>query len=553
MNISTRDMTPTQPTIRLTERQQLALALAESTRDCPADALMMNKTSSSSSDDDEEDDADDDDDDERKEQQKKKKKKKNTTRKASPNNAKQPQQPQAPMSRQQKELAKLAPWAWDPLVSRHAPGPSALRDFSEVLPSSEVKHKARVTMTPTASRPALKPTTVSLTGSAKNKKAEKEKENVAPSPTFSKNIGTTTAKKSSNTRNTKAHPSGGGAKRKAAENNPKMQGGGASVANNTNVVVTTKKARKNATTSGENVATSTKKEEEKLEKEKEAPATTVVTKKRSTIAGSRGKKDAAATATMAAEEPKTAPQKRTQKSEQITPVAFELEPASGTESKNLKKSAAAATATSDTVVPTTDAKGAQGKKALATTATPVVRAKKKLNLQTPGATVENNNETKAFVVDSAAVAEAKQTPLTKKRKKSNSPGSKTGAKETKVDPSALVPPEFQQRQLTPEERKERRDKFWVYLETIKVKPPKESAALLKEAMPSHRLYQSFCFATGRITRDVVKTTTTTIPTATTKGFVRVTSSSSLDEDALARRVRLVPMSRSLRMAVRALK
>ena len=510
---------------------------------------MMNKTSSSSS------DADDDDDDERKEQQKKKKK--NTTRKASPNNAKQPQQPQAPMSRQQKELAKLAPWAWDPLVSRHAPGPSALRDFSEVLPSSEVKHKARVTMTPTASRPALKPTTVSLTGSAKNKKAEKEKENVAPSPTFSKNIGTTTAKKSSNTTNTKALPSGGGAKRKAAENNPKMQGGDASVANNTNDVVATKKARKNATnatTSAENVATSTKKEEEKLEKEKEAPATAIVTKKRSTIAGSRGKKDAAATATTAAEEPKTAPQKRTQKSEQITPVAFELEPASGTESKNLKKSAAAATAISDTVVPTTDAKGARGKKALATTATPVVRAKKKLNLQTPGATVENNNETKAFVVDSAAVAEAKQTPLTKKRKKSNSPGSKTGAKETKVDPSALVPPEFQQRQLTPEERKERRDKFWVYLETIKVKPPKESAPLLKEAMPSHRLYQSFCFATGRITPDVVKTTTTTIPTATTKGgFVRVTSSSSLDEDALARRVRLVPMSRSLRMAVSALK
>lgn len=517
---------------------------------------MMNKTSSSSSDDDEEDDADDDDDDERKEQQKKKKKK-NTTRKASPNNAKQPQQPQAPMSRQQKELAKLAPWAWDPLVSRHAPGPSALRDFSEVLPSSEVKHKARVTMTPTASRPALKPTTVSLTGSAKNKKAEKEKENVAPSPTFSKNIGTTTAKKSSNTTNTKALPSGGGAKRKAAENNPKMQGGDASVANNTNDVVATKKARKNATnatTSAENVATSTKKEEEKLEKEKEAPATAIVTKKRSTIAGSRGKKDAAATATTAAEEPKTAPQKRTQKSEQITPVAFELEPASGTESKNLKKSAAAATATSDTVVPTTGAKGARGKKALATTATPVVRAKKKLNLQTPGATVENNNETKAFVVDSAAVAEAKQTPLTKKRKKSNSPGSKTGAKETKVDPSALVPPEFQQRQLTPEERKERRDKFWVYLETIKVKPPKESAPLLKETMPSHRLYQSFCFATGRITPDVVKTTTTTIPTATTKGgFVRVTSSSSLDEDALARRVRLVPMSRSLRMAVSALK
>ena len=36
-------------------------------------------------------------------------------------------------SRVEKELASLAPWAWDPLVGRHAPGPSALRDFSEVV------------------------------------------------------------------------------------------------------------------------------------------------------------------------------------------------------------------------------------------------------------------------------------------------------------------------------------------------------------------------------------------------------------------------------------
>ena len=92
------------------------------------------------------------------------------------------------------------------------------------------------------------------------------------------------------------------------------------------------------------------------------------------------------------------------------------------------------------------------------------------------------------------------------------------------------------------------------LPTMKPEDYQYFAPLLKETMPSHRLYQSFCFATGRITPDVVKTTTTTIPTATTKGgFVRVTSSSSLDEDALARRVRLVPMSRSLRMAVSALK
>ena len=36
-------------------------------------------------------------------------------------------------SRVSKELASLAPWAWDPLVGKHAPGASALRDFSEVV------------------------------------------------------------------------------------------------------------------------------------------------------------------------------------------------------------------------------------------------------------------------------------------------------------------------------------------------------------------------------------------------------------------------------------
>ena len=214
--------TTAQPTKRLTERQQLALALAESTRDCPVDALIANKVSPSSSssesdgetddDDDQQDQQSEDQDMEEKEQNddKKNKKKNTTTRKLSPKNAKHPQQLQVPMSRQQKELAKLAPWAWDPLVSRHAPGPSALRDFSEVLPSSGVKHKPRATMmTPTAARPALKATFGSLTGSAKNKKAEKEKENVVPSPPLLKNIvgssaNNDAAKKSSNTANTKA-------------------------------------------------------------------------------------------------------------------------------------------------------------------------------------------------------------------------------------------------------------------------------------------------------------------------------------------------------------
>lgn len=567
--------TTAQPTKRLTERQQLALALAESTRDCPVDALIANKVSPSSSssesdgetddDDDQQDQQSEDQDMEEKEQNddKKNKKKNTTTRKLSPKNAKHPQQLQVPMSRQQKELAKLAPWAWDPLVSRHAPGPSALRDFSEVLPSSGVKHKPRATMmTPTAARPALKATFGSLTGSAKNKKAEKEKENVVPSPPLLKNIvgssaNNDAAKKSSNTTNTKAVS--GGAKRKtaAAENTPKTPAVDA---------VATKKVRKNAASNAEKVAAATKKEEEKIEKEKEIPATAIATKKRSTIAASRGKKGAVAT-----EEPKTAPQKRTQKSEQITPVAFELEPASGAESnkksgeKNLKRSAVnAAGATTDTVVPATAAKGARGKKAAVIIDTPVVTAKKKLNLQTPGATtVENNNDNKRKAVvaerEAAGTAAKKLNPSTKKRKKdSGVDTTAVGTKDSKLDPSKLVPPEFQQRQLTPEERKERRDKFWVFLETIKVRPPKENSVLVKEAIPSHKLYQSFCFATGRIAREAFNPTDAA---ATRKqGFAKVTLSSSRqyeDEDegaaSLARRVRLVPMSQSLRIAVRALK
>ena len=541
------------------------------------DALIANKVSPSSSSSESDGETDDDNDqrdqqsedqdmEEKEQNDDKKNKKKNTTtrtRKVSPKNAKHPQQLQVPMSRQQKELAKLAPWAWDPLVSRHAPGPSALRDFSEVLPSSGVKHKPRATMmTPTAARPALKATFGSSTGSGKNKKAEKEKENVVPSPPLLKNIVASStnndaAKKSSNTANTKAVS--GGAKRKtaAAENTPKMPAVDA---------VATKKVRKNAASNAEKVAAATKKEEEKIEKEKEIPATAIATKKRSTIAASRGKKGAVAT-----EEPKTAPQKRTQKSEQITPVAFELEPASGAESnkksgeKNLKRSAVnAAGATTDTVVPATAAKGARGKKAAVIIDTPVVTAKKKLNLQTPGATtVENNNDNKRKAVvaerEAAGTAAKSLNPSTKKRKKdSGVDTTAVGTKDSKLDPSKLVPPEFQQRQLTPEERKERRDKFWVFLETIKVRPPKESSVLVKEAIPSHKLYQSFCFATGRIAREAFNPTDAA---ATRKqGFAKVTLSSSRqyeDEDegaaSLARRVRLVPMSQSLRIAVRALK
>ena len=35
-------------------------------------------------------------------------------------------------SRRERELASLAPWAWDPKVETHKPGRAMMRDFSEV-------------------------------------------------------------------------------------------------------------------------------------------------------------------------------------------------------------------------------------------------------------------------------------------------------------------------------------------------------------------------------------------------------------------------------------
>jgi hypothetical protein len=42
------------------------------------------------------------------------------------------------MTRVQKELASLAPWAWDPLVGKHAPGSAMMRDFTEVVADKTV-------------------------------------------------------------------------------------------------------------------------------------------------------------------------------------------------------------------------------------------------------------------------------------------------------------------------------------------------------------------------------------------------------------------------------
>ena len=35
-------------------------------------------------------------------------------------------------SRRERELASLAPWAWDPNVDKHRPGRAMMRDFTEV-------------------------------------------------------------------------------------------------------------------------------------------------------------------------------------------------------------------------------------------------------------------------------------------------------------------------------------------------------------------------------------------------------------------------------------
>ena len=51
-----------------------------------------------------------------------------------PHQAREAQEPKRrKMSRVEKELASLAPWAWDPLVGKHAPGTAMMRDFSEVV------------------------------------------------------------------------------------------------------------------------------------------------------------------------------------------------------------------------------------------------------------------------------------------------------------------------------------------------------------------------------------------------------------------------------------
>ena len=173
----------------------------------------------------------------------------------------------------------------------------------------------------------------------------------------------------------------------------------------------------------------------------------------------------------------------------------------------------AATATSDTVVPTTDAKGAQGKKALSYHRHTGSEGKEKVEPSNAGSNGREQQRNERSVVDSAAVAEAKQSPLTKKRKKSNSPGSKTGAKETKVDPSTRTAGISTKATHSRGEKRTPRQILGIPRNNQSQNRRKKRGV----ARLSHRTSRSV-LPPGAPPRR--QTTTTTIPTATTKGFVR---------------------------------
>jgi hypothetical protein len=51
----------------------------------------------------------------------------------------------AKLSRRDKELAALAPWAWDPNVGKHKPGRAMMRDFSEARAPPRRRARPRTT------------------------------------------------------------------------------------------------------------------------------------------------------------------------------------------------------------------------------------------------------------------------------------------------------------------------------------------------------------------------------------------------------------------------
>ena len=79
-------------------------------------------------------------------------------------------------SRQAKELASLAPWAWDPLVGKHAPGPSALRDFEDVVTDKALMASARGAVNAVVVKTYVRPFADSVGTTAKKVKKAAERE-----------------------------------------------------------------------------------------------------------------------------------------------------------------------------------------------------------------------------------------------------------------------------------------------------------------------------------------------------------------------------------------
>ena len=55
---------------------------------------------------------------------------------------------QVKQSRRAKELASLAPWAWDPNVDKHKPGRAMMRDFTEVRVAPRIRAVGRCCRVP---------------------------------------------------------------------------------------------------------------------------------------------------------------------------------------------------------------------------------------------------------------------------------------------------------------------------------------------------------------------------------------------------------------------
>jgi len=605
-----------QPRRYLTERQQLALALQESTIDfVPADVYDNDDDSSSDS----ESSNEDEDEDYLK-----------NNNKLSLKKVRLP-----PMSRQQKELASLAPWAWDPLVSRHAPGPSALRDFSEVLTSVRKAGGMKIEeQLPTREQQSNKSNKQTKATMKSEKKAAatvatiNDKENKVPKKDISAN-----AKNSNNNNNKKNKKSSLGVSSSALITKTNEKNNSNTKKQSTAVVVVAQQAAEKVVAALTTLTTTSKKggcknskqardeekkaaaeatraQEEKEEKVSPAaevllPTTTTkrTTKKRTPVMKKRGaggglkkhqeafdEEDSIATT----EEPKTAPQKRAQKSEQITPVAFELDakvsaPKNSTHTKKNKKVVVdVKMSTAEKKLLLAKERGdktqqLQGKK-IQTPIGATNAAKKKLVLQTP----LNEKKSDTTIAKAVAAVEEANKLLSPTARRITSSAAKTLPSKKrprtfsidiandvvlvgKPSPLQHLNQEQQQQQqqqqqqhqtmMTEEEKKERRDKFWIFLDTLQIKPPKEGNAGKKESLSaSQKLFESFCFATGRKEKKSMMTTTVSVTktkereqdficaTTTTTTTTTLFNSETDYAVPVGKRVRLVPMSHALKVA-----